>query len=58
MLFPTLHVMVEYRTLLMKMTLNIPTNDEAKENFNFFVMCRFVGAYCHSPIVVISPRSN
>jgi hypothetical protein len=27
------HVMVEYRTLLMKMALDDPTNDKAKANF-------------------------
>jgi hypothetical protein len=35
MLSPTWHVMVEYTTLLMKMALNVPTNNKAKANFNF-----------------------
>jgi hypothetical protein len=33
MLSPTWCVMVEYRILLMKMALDGPTNDKAKENF-------------------------
>ncbi len=35
MLSPTWHVMLEYRTLLMKMALNVPTNKKAKANFDF-----------------------
>jgi hypothetical protein len=33
MLSPVWHVMVEFRTLLMKMALDGPTNDKAKANF-------------------------
>jgi hypothetical protein len=33
MLSPAQHVMAEYITLLMKMTLDDPTNDKTKANF-------------------------
>jgi hypothetical protein len=36
MLSPAWCVMGEYRTLLMKMALDGPTNDKAKANFEFF----------------------
>ncbi len=34
MLSPTKHVMVEYKTLLMKMALDNPNNEKAKANFD------------------------
>jgi hypothetical protein len=36
MLSPTWRVMVEYRTLLMKMTFDAPTNEKEKANFDLF----------------------
>jgi len=36
MLSPTWHVMVEYRTLLMKMAFDAPTNEKEKANFDLF----------------------
>ncbi len=36
MLNPTWHVMVEYKTLLVQMAFNVPTNNNVKANFDFF----------------------
>jgi len=34
LLSPTQHVLAKYKTLLMKMAIDGPTNDKAKENFD------------------------
>jgi hypothetical protein len=47
--------MRKYKTLLMKMTLDGPTNEKSKANFDLLcgVRVNFIGACYHLPIVVV-----